>query len=101
MECRLIAYRRVSTEKQGVSGLGLEAQDAAIRAHADRTGCTLIAVYSEVETGKRDDLDNRPELVKAIAHARRSRATLVFAKMDRLARSVYVLATLHKSGVDF
>jgi DNA invertase Pin-like site-specific DNA recombinase len=101
MGCRLIAYLRVSTEKQGVSGLGLEAQDAAIQAHIRAAGGMLIASYTEIETGKRDDLDNRPELLRAIAHARRSRATLVFAKMDRLARSVYVLATLHRGGVDF
>ena len=84
MECPLIAYLRVSTEKQGQSGLGLEAQMAAIPAYAKMTGCKLIATYTEIETGKRDDMGNRPELLKAIAHAKRSRATLVIAKMDRL-----------------
>jgi DNA invertase Pin-like site-specific DNA recombinase len=79
----------------------LEAQDRAIQDYVKTSGCTLLGSYTEVETGKRDDLDNRPELVKAIAHAKRSKATLVIAKMDRLARSVYVLATLHRSGVDF
>jgi DNA invertase Pin-like site-specific DNA recombinase len=101
MERLAIAYLRVSTAKQGQSGLGLEAQMAAITAHAELSGCRLIATYTEVETGKRDDMDNRPELLKAIAHAKRSKATLVIAKMDRLARSVYVLATLHKSSVEF
>lgn len=101
MGCKLVAYRRVSTDKQGRSGLGLEAQDAAIRQDQQATGCSLIATYTEVETGKRDDVDNRPELRKAIAHAKRSKATLVIAKLDRLTRSVYVTAVLHKSGVDF
>ncbi len=101
MACKLVPYRRVSTQKQGESGLGLEAQDAAIHAYAKATGCELIGSYTEVETGKRDDLDNRPELLKAIRHAKRSGATLCIAKMDRLARSVYVLATLHRSGVSF
>jgi DNA invertase Pin-like site-specific DNA recombinase len=101
MACKLVPYRRVSTQSQGESGLGLEAQDAAIQAYAQMTGCKVIASYCEVETGKRDDMENRPELLKAIAHAKRSKATLVIAKMDRLARSVYVLAELHKSGVDF
>jgi DNA invertase Pin-like site-specific DNA recombinase len=79
----------------------MEAQQAAIKAYEQQTGCTIVATYTEVETGKKDDLDNRPELLKAIAHARRSKATLVIAKLDRLSRSVFVTATLHKSGVDF
>jgi DNA invertase Pin-like site-specific DNA recombinase len=99
--CKLVGYLRVSTAKQGDSGLGLEAQDAAIRAHRDATGSDLVASYTEVETGKEDDMGNRPELLRAIAHANRSKATLVIAKLDRLARSVYVTATLHKAGVDF
>lgn len=101
MGCKLVAYRRVSTKKQGESGLGLEAQDAAIRAHAESTGCKIVATYTEVETGKKDDLKNRPQLVKAIAHANRSQATLVIAKLDRLTRSVAVTSELHKSGVQF
>jgi DNA invertase Pin-like site-specific DNA recombinase len=99
--CKLVPYRRVSTVKQGQSGLGLEAQDAAIQAYARANGCQVIAAYTEIETGKRDEMENRPELLKAIAHAKRSKAVLVIAKLDRLARSVYVTATLHKAGVDF
>ncbi len=99
--CRLVAYYRVSTDKQGRSGLGLEAQEAAVAAHVASTGCELVAAYTEVETGKRDDLHNRPELRRAIAHAKRAKATLVIAKLDRLARSVAVTSDLHRSGVNF
>jgi|SRR5665213_866874 len=101
MQCRYVAYYRVSTDKQGRSGLGLEAQKASVMAHAAASGCDIIASYTEVETGKRDNLENRPELRRAIAHSRRSRATLVVAKLDRLSRSVAVTSLLHQSGVDF
>lgn len=96
--CKLVAYRRVSTDKQGRSGLGLEGQQAAIEAHVRSTGCTLVGTYTEVESGKRAD---RPELVKAIAHAKRSGATLVVAKLDRLSRNVAFLSALMQSGVEF
>jgi DNA invertase Pin-like site-specific DNA recombinase len=99
--CKLVAYRRVSTQKQGQSGLGLEAQDAAIRAYQQATGCTIVRQFKEVETGKEDQMENRPELLKAIALAKRTGATLVIAKLDRLARSVFVTATLHKAEIDF
>lgn len=101
MLCKLVSYLRVSTVRQGASGLGLEGQQAAIAAHARATGCVIVGEYVEVETGKRDSLGNRPELQKAIAHAKRSKATLVIAKLDRLARSVAVVSMLHSSGVDF
>jgi DNA invertase Pin-like site-specific DNA recombinase len=101
MKCKLVAYYRVSTDKQGRSGLGLEGQEAAVSAHVKATGCSVVASYTEVETGKKDTLDNRPELRKAIAHARRAKATLVVAKLDRLARSVAVTSMLHQSGVVF
>jgi DNA invertase Pin-like site-specific DNA recombinase len=98
---KLVAYRRVSTARQGQSGLGLEAQDAAIRAYRDTYGCSIVGQYTEIETGKRDEMVNRPELLKALAHAKRTKAVLVIAKLDRLARSVYVTAELHKTGVEF
>lgn len=101
MQCKMVGYHRVSTDAQGRSGLGLEAQQAAVLQHAQRHGCRIIASYTEIETGKRDSLDNRPELRKAIAHAKRSGATLVVAKLDRLTRSVAVLSMLQSSGVDF
>jgi len=101
MGSRFVAYYRVSTERQGRSGLGLDGQRAAVAQYAASAGCTIVAEYTEVETGKKDDLANRPELRKALSHAKRAKATLVIAKLDRLARSVYVTATLHRSGVDF
>src|SRR4051794_35300426 len=85
---KLIAYYRVSTKQQGQSGLGLEAQKAAVEAYAQASGATIPAAYTEVESGK---LADRPKLAAAIAHARRSKAKLVIAKLDRLARNVAFL----------
>ena len=101
MTQKAVAYYRVSTERQGRLGLGINAQKADVARHVAAYGLHLIAEYIEVETGKRDTLQNRPELSKAIAHAKRSKATLLVAKMDRLTRSVYVTAELHRSGADF
>lgn len=94
----IIGYYRVSTRKQEKSGLGLEAQQAAVADFARSRNCQILASYTEVETGKRAD---RPELAKAIAHAKRARATLVVAKLDRLARNVAFTSALMESGVDF
>ena len=94
----IIAYHRVSTKQQGESGLGLEGQVAAVAAYARGQGAAIVRAYREVESGKRAD---RPELAKALAHARRSRATLVIAKLDRLARNVHFLSGLMESNVDF
>lgn len=96
--CRLVAYYRVSTKRQGASGLGLEAQQAAIAAHVQATGCELVAEFVEVESGKRSD---RPELAKALARAKRAGATLVIAKLDRLSRNVAFISALMDSGVEF
>jgi DNA invertase Pin-like site-specific DNA recombinase len=95
---RVVAYYRVSTERQGKSKLGLEAQQTAVEAYAQQQGATIIKAYTEVESGKKA---NRPELAKAIAHARMTKATLVIAKLDRLARNVAFLSSLMESGVDF
>jgi DNA invertase Pin-like site-specific DNA recombinase len=94
----IIAYYRVSTAKQGASGLGLEAQQMAVRAYAQRIGARVLAGYTEVETGKRSD---RPELAKALAHSRRSKATLCVGKLDRLSRNVAFLAAVMDSGAEF
>ncbi len=91
----------MSTSKQGESGLGLEVRDAAIQTYAAETGCEMIAAYTDVETGKKGDMANRPEFLKAAAHAKRAKAVLAIAELDRLSRSVYVTATLHKAGVEF
>jgi DNA invertase Pin-like site-specific DNA recombinase len=98
MAVQAIGYLRVSTKGQGESGLGIEAQRAAVEAYAKENGAVLIMCYTEVESGK---LSGRPELVKALAHARRSKATLVVAKLDRLARNVAFLSALMDSKVPF
>jgi DNA invertase Pin-like site-specific DNA recombinase len=94
----IIAYYRVSTKQQGESGLGLEAQAAAVESYARQTGSIIKANYVEVESGKRT---SRPELAKALAHSRRSKATLVVAKLDRLARNMAFLSALMDSKVPF
>ena len=94
----LIAYYRVSTKKQQQSGLGLEGQQASVTDYSRQEAAKVLAEYKEVETGKRAD---RPELEKAIANAKRARATLVVAKLDRLARNVAFTSALMESGVDF
>ena len=98
MTNRVVAYYRVSTKRQGESGLGLEGQQTAVQELARRAGSELVTSYTEVESGKRSD---RVELAKAIAHAKRSKATLVVAKLDRLARNVAFTSALMESGVDF
>jgi DNA invertase Pin-like site-specific DNA recombinase len=95
---RFVVYYRVSTRQQGQSGLGLEAQKAAAEAYVKERGGEIIGEYHEVETGK--DCQ-RPEIMKAILHANRSWATLVIAKLDRLARNVWLTSTLMESGIDF
>lgn len=96
---KAVAYYRVSTPKQGESGLGLEAQRSAVEAFCKARGLDLIAPpFQEVESGKRDD---RPELMKAIERCKITGATLIVAKLDRLSRNVAFLATLQDSSVKF
>jgi DNA invertase Pin-like site-specific DNA recombinase len=95
---KIVAYYRVSTRKQGDSGLGLGGQKTDLDTFKVRNDGQIIAEYTEVESGKRKD---RPELAKAIAHAKRSRAKLVIAKLDRLARNVAFVSALMESGCDF
>lgn len=91
---RYVAYYRVSTAKQGASGLGLEAQQAAVLAHCQGEP---LAAFTEVESGKRAD---RPQLAAALALAKREKATLVIAKLDRLARDVHFISGLLKAKVE-
>ena|SRR5208283_2780652 len=95
---KLIGYYRVSTKKQGASGLGLEGQQAAVEAYAKQTGAKIVRAYTEVESGKNSE---RPELGKALADARRSKATLCVAKLDRLSRNVAFTSAVMDSGTDF
>lgn len=95
---KLVPYYRVSTKRQGISGLGLEAQQFAVAEFTRQGQHQVVASYQEVETGKRAD---RPELAKAILHAKRTKAVLVIAKLDRLARNVHFLSGLMEAGVDF
>jgi DNA invertase Pin-like site-specific DNA recombinase len=93
-----VAYYRVSTDRQGRSGLGLEAQREAVIRHLAGQAGTLRAEFTEIESGKRKD---RPQLAAAVAAAKKSKATLIIAKLDRLARNVYLISGLMESGVDF
>lgn len=95
---KFIAYYRVSTDKQGKSGLGLDAQQAAVRAYLNGGQWELVGEFTEIESGKRDD---RLELAKAIAACKKHKATLIISKLDRLARSVEFIARLMNSGVEF
>src|SRR5882757_3856588 len=92
-----IAYYRVSTAKQGVSGLGLEAQRAAVANYLNGGNWNIQAEFTEVESGRRSD---RPELDRALAAARLHRVPVVVAKVDRLTRSVAFLSRLLEAGVD-
>ena len=94
---RYVAYYRVSTAKQGRSGLGIEAQRAAVVRYVD-DGWQVIAEFTEVESGKRGD---RPQLEQALGAARLHRCPLVVAKVDRLTRSVSFLSRLLEAGVTF
>lgn len=93
-----IGYFRVSTAKQGVSGLGLEAQQMAVHGFVNASKGTLAGEFTEVESGTRRD---RPQLTAALALCKKRGATLVIARLDRLARSVAFVSTLLDSGVRF
>lgn len=97
----IVAYYRVSTQAQGIFGLGMESQRRSVEAYAQENHCTIVASYSEVETGRKRTMRNRPELIRAVAHARRSGAILAIARLDRLARNVFVTAQLLETGVEF
>ena len=96
---QFVAYYRVSTQKQGRSGLGLEAQKDAVTRHLKTTSGKLIASFQEIESGTNND---RPELKDAVALAKKRKATLIVAKLDRLGRKAsYILRLIDESGVNF
>lgn len=95
---RFVSYFRVSTVRQGVSGLGLEAQQKAVADYLNGGNWNVLASFTEVESGRKND---RAELAKALAHCRLTGATLVIAKLDRLARDAYFLLGLQQAGVEF
>ncbi|MEI8207079.1 MAG: recombinase family protein [Kiritimatiellales bacterium] len=95
---KFVAYYRVSTAQQGVSGLGLDAQKKAVLDYLNGGKWELIAERTEIESGKKD---NRPELRAALALCKAEGATLVIAKLDRLARNVHFISGLMQSGVEF
>jgi len=94
-----VCYYRVSTVRQGESGLGLDAQKQAVETYIRLHGGTMVAQFTETESGKK--ASNRPELQSALELCRRKRATLVIAKLDRLARNVHFISGLLESNVNF
>lgn len=98
MDGRFVSYFRVSTARQGRSGLGLDAQREAVAAYLNGGNWTVLADFVEVESGRKSD---RPELAKAMDLCRLTGATLVIAKLDRLARDAHFLLGLQKAGVEF
>jgi DNA invertase Pin-like site-specific DNA recombinase len=98
MKGKFIAYYRVSTTHQGINGLGMDAQRAAVRSFLNGDQFELLGEFAEVESGKHWQ---RPELDRAIALCRKTKARLLIAKLDRLARNAAFLLNLRDSGVDF
>jgi len=98
MDGKFISYIRVSTARQGASGLGLEAQQEAVRNYLNGGKWELLKEYREVESGRKSD---RTELTKAMQHCKLTGAVLVVAKLDRLTRDTVFLSKLRESGVEF
>lgn len=99
---RYVTYYRVSTTRQGVSGLGLEAQRQTVERYLSGRDKTVIESFTEVETGKGSNaLDRRPQLRAALDLCKKTGATLLLAKIDRLARNVHFVSGLIETGVDF
>jgi DNA invertase Pin-like site-specific DNA recombinase len=98
MDGNFVAYYRVSTDKQGKSGLGLEAQRQAVESYLNGGNWKLVGEFVEVESGKRND---RPQLQAAQAACKKHKATLVIAKLDRLSRNVHFISGLMEAGTKF
>ena len=102
MSANIVAYYRVSSDKQGRSGLGLDAQRTAVRRFAEQESLVISAEFIEIETGKgADALERRPELAKALKAAQKARCAVVVAKLDRLSRNVAFIAGLMAQRVPF
>jgi DNA invertase Pin-like site-specific DNA recombinase len=99
MSAKYVCYYRVSTRSQFESRLGLDAQKHDVERYC--ASGTIVASYTEAESAWKDSLKNRPQLRKAVAHAKAAKAVLVIAKLDRLCRSVFVTQLLKRSGVQF
>ena len=95
---KFVSYLRVSTARQGISGLGLEAQREAVASYLNGGRWSLVQEVVEVESGKRND---RPAIAEALRLCRLHRATLIIAKLDRLARNVHFISSLMEFGVEF
>jgi DNA invertase Pin-like site-specific DNA recombinase len=95
---KYVAYYRVSTQKQGKSGLGLEAQRKMVNDYVAMNGGEIVAEYTEVESGKNN---NRPELMQAMKHATLVGGRLLVGKLDRLSRDLHFITSLQKSRIDF
>jgi len=95
---RFVIYRRVSTNRQGISGLGLDAQEESVSTFLASRPHDVIGVFTEIESGKKAD---RPELLKALAECKKHRATLLIAKLDRLSRNLHFITGLMEAGVEF
>lgn len=97
---KIISYIRVSTQKQGQSGLGLEAQQVAVQGYVQATGAVLVGEFVEIESGRKTD-KARPQLKAALDACKKEKAVLVVAKLDRLARNVHFISGLMEAKVDF
>lgn len=97
---KFVVYYRVSTARQGASGLGLEAQRAAVDQYVAAVSGEVVAEFKELESGRKSDAD-RPELAKALAECKKTGARLLVAKLDRLARNVHFVSGLMRAGVKF
>jgi DNA invertase Pin-like site-specific DNA recombinase len=99
---KFVSYVRVSTQKQGASGLGLDAQREAVTNYLNGSACEVLGEFVEVETGKgADALSKRPKLREALALCKKTGATLLIAKLDRLARNVHFVSGLLETGIEF
>jgi DNA invertase Pin-like site-specific DNA recombinase len=98
MPAKFVSYYRVSSERQGRSGLGLEAQQAAVRNYLDGGEWQLVGEFTEIESGHKIE---RPQLAKALALCKKHKATLLIARLDRLARNVHFISGLMETGVRF